>query len=805
MSFGERLRGLRRDLDLSQSELGQRAGCSVNTIRKFESDERRPSRELATRLAEVFELPPRERAEFVRLARGIQPSTRPTLPLQMTRLIGREPDVARVAEILNSEVRLLTLVGPPGVGKTRLAIQAVTELQEVFRDGVAFVALAPVGDPELVVEEIARALGVKGVAARPLEQTLVEHLRQRHLLLLLDNFEQVIAARDRLPGLLSAAPRLKVLVTSRQPLSLYGEQVYSVPILGLPSPGTGRRGRVGPRSPSETLFFERSRAVRPNFASGPEDQPIVASICVRLEGLPLAIELAAARAKTMSPRTLLEQLGRRLDLLDATRSLRDLSPRQRSVRGALDWSFDLLDEHERRLFMRLSAFSGGATIEAIISVCADLDRPEAEVRQDIESLVDKSLLYVADVANMTRFEMHETIREYALERRLAQGGADADQALRLQHAIYFTRLAEQAQLGLRSSEQLAWLKHLDAEHDNLRAALSWTLENRRAELAGRLCASLPPFWQARGDFYGGRRWLSAALGLGSELSPACRAGVLNGAGVMAIIQNEYNLASEQLTEALHLYTELGDPLGTAHALSNLGWLAHDLNENDRAQALFEESLRIRRELGDTWGEAASLNNLGMMALERPDLEQARALFGQTVDLLRQVGDAVHLPLGLGNLGWVLQELGDYAGATAMFSEGLESAQHVEDARAVANNLSNLALMALYAGDYAKASDLFADSLFAFNELGDRRGIAETLEGLAGVAGVQGRPERAARLFGLAEALRESIGAPLLPADRSRYESVVSAAREQLTEDSWRRAWLEGRAQRLEETLATLLA
>jgi predicted ATPase/DNA-binding XRE family transcriptional regulator len=798
MSFGQRLRGLRRDLGLSQAELADKAGCAVHTVRKLESDERRPSPQLATRLSEVLELPPRDRPEFVRLARRTSVFARPTLPTPVTGLIGREQDIAALKDrLVGPDVRLLSLVGPPGVGKTRLALQAATELQEVFRDGATFVALAAVRDPALVIEAIAQTLGVRGASSRPLEQVLIEHLSSRQLLLVLDNFEQVVAARDHLVTLLVAAPRLKIMVTSRESLDVYGEHVYDVHTLGLPDPTGSRRQSATSRSPAERLFLDRARAVRPNFASAPADQPVVAQICRRTEGLPLAIELAASRARTLSPRALLEQLGQRLDLLSAGPI--DFTPRQQSMRGALDWSYDLLDDGERRLFCCASIFSGGATADAIAAVCA-----EPIASRVAESLADKSLFNVREVAGTTRFEMLETVREYALERLAITLSVDEQQLLRTRHAAYFVALAARAGDKLRGAEQIAWLQCLDADHANLRAAHDWSLDYHHAEIAGRLCADLWLFWRTRGYFQEGRRRLSATLALDGGFAPEVRAALLNGAGALALAQSDYAVATGLLNEARDLYTRIGDLSGEAYVLSNLGIVAHDTDDAQRAQTLFEESLRLRRSCGEDWGVAAALHNLGMIALGRGAIDEARKLFDESAQLFRRVGDWRGLAQALSNLGWATQELGDFDRATTLFKESLELGQRLEDARAVASNLSNLGLMALYHGDYASAGDLYIDSLVAFNALGYGRGVAESLEGLAGVAGVQGRARDAARLFGHAEMIRETLGAPLLPVDRSRYTSTSATAREQLDDAAWNQALTEGRGMSVEDILATLL-
>jgi tetratricopeptide (TPR) repeat protein len=558
-----------------------------------------------------------------------------------------------------------------------------------------------------------------------------------------------------------------------------------------------------PRSPAERLFLERARAVRPNFASDPLDQAVVADICRRLEGLPLAIELAASRARSMGPQTLLDALGQRLDLLSAGPA--DFSPRQRSIRGALDWSYELLDDPERRFFSRMSVFAGGATLDAIVAVCGEAADESAAVLTTVDSLAQKSLLYVREVASATRFRMLQTIREYAHQHLLArEGSAVIDDVLRKRHALHYAGLAEGAVDGLSSPQQIEWSTRLDADRDNFRAALDWALQQQDAELAGRLCAALWRFWRARGYFHEGRRWFSAVLPLRSRLVVPTRAAVLNGAGVMALVQSDYAMATGLLEESRDLYLELRDRSGTAFVLSNLGIVAHDTSDADRAQALFEESLRLRRELDERSGEAAALNNLGMIALERDLAGEARTLFQESAELFRGTGELRGLAQALSNLGWATQELGEYDRATQLYTESLTLVQKLADARAIASNVNNLALMALYRGDYATARELFTDSLVGFHDLGYKRGVAQSLEGLAGVVGVQGRPEEAARLFGLADAIREAVGAPLLPTDRSRSAATLAAAREQLDADTWDRAWSQGRAMPLEEAIAALL-
>jgi predicted ATPase/DNA-binding XRE family transcriptional regulator len=800
MSFGQRLRDLRRDRDLSQAQLADKAGCSVNTIRKLESDERRPSRELAIRLATVVELPQPERAEFVRLAR--RTGSVSNIPAPMTRLIGREDDVAVLRErLLRPEVRLLTLIGPPGVGKTRLAQQVATELRDGFRDGAAFVALSVVRDAPLVVDSIARSLGVRVMASRSIEQTLTEYLRQRQLLLVLDNFEQILSAREHVAALLLAARGLTVVVTSREALDIYGEHIYDVPTLGLPRRAPDGKTRGVQPSPSELLFLERARAARASFAGKAGDEATVAEICLRLEGLPLAIELAASRARTLSPKALLTQLNERLDTLSTGPA--DLPTRQRSIRGALDWSYQLLDAPERQLFGRMALFTGGANMEAIVAVCGDPSQASPAVSKVLESLADKSLLTVSELGDSARFGMLEVIRDYALEWLIESEGDSKLESLHRAHAAHFAARADGVQRALRGPDQVQWFEHIEADHHNFQAALDWSLQNREADLAGRLAAGLWPFWRARGYFREARRWLEATLDLGALLPVASRAAVLNGAGVMAILHSDYRLAATLLDESRELYQALGDHGGVAFAVSNLGWAAYDRADPEHAEACFEESLRIRRALGDTWGEANSINNLGMIAVSRDDARGAATLFEESAMLFRRVGDLISLAQALSNQGWALQLLGEYARASDLFSESLSLAQRFKDLRGEAHNLSNLAQMALYRGDFARAQDLYTDSLSAFYELDDKRGIAESIEGIAGVAGVLGQPSEAARLFGVAASLRDAVGAPLLAGDRSRYESAVAVAREQLDEAMWTQAWEQGGSVALDEEVARL--
>jgi len=677
------------------------------------------------------------------------------LPTQPTPLVGREKELREALERLQQErVRLLTLTGPGGVGKTRLSLQLAAEQIESFPDGVFFVGLAPLTDPALLPSAVAQAIGVREEAERPLSETLRAHLQGKRLLLVLDNFEQVTEAAPLVGQLLTAAAGLKVLVTSRIPLHLRGEQEYPVPTLSLPDPRQLPPLEQLTRYEAVRLFIERAQGVKPDFALTDENAPAVAEICVRLDGLPLAIELAAARIKILPPQAMLARLHDRLKLL--TGGARDLPERQQTLRGAIEWSHELLGEEEKRLLRRLAVFLGGRTLEAIEQVCSadgDLD-----VLEGVSSLVDKSLLRQEESAEgEPRFLMLETIHEYAKEK--LEASAEAEEIGR-RHTEFFLALAEAAAPQLLGAAQGQWRARLEAEHDNLRAALSRALARGEDELAGRLAAALRNFWSARGHLREGRRWLAEVLAA-EGLSLRTRAKALLGAGNLASGQGDLAAAQPRFEESLALCRDLEDARGIAGALNGLGMLAAERGELDRAQALFEEALAPLREIGDTQGMATLLNNLGTLVDRRQEYARAESLYRESLALARQAGHAAGVSGALLNLAGVTRRQGNLPGARVHLREGLHVARDIGDVQRATYGLALLAQLLAAAGE----------------------------------------AERAARYFGAVEARFAAMGTHLQGPDRPEYEQDLAAARAQLEAALWERLYQEGAAWSLEEALA----
>ena len=724
------------------------------------------------------------------------------LPVQWASFIGREQEIETVKSLLQQSP-LLTLTGSGGCGKTRLALQMAAELVEEYADGVWLVELAALSEPKLVVQAVATSLGLRDVPGRTLLQTVMDYLQSRTLLLVLDNCEHLLTAcADLTETLLRGCPHLRILATSREGLRIGGEQVYRVPSLpapdlaSLPTEETERAALVS-ESDAARLFVERAKQQRLEFVLTNQNASEVASICSRLDGIPLAIELAAARVRILSVAEINAGLEDRFELL--TGGSRTAFPRQQTLRAAMDWSYDLLTGQERLLLSRLPVFAGGWTLEAARKVCGDQSLPVGSVLDVLSGLVDKSLVVAETQGGSSRYHLLETVREYGWE-RLAQGGEVTE--VRKSHRDYFLALAEEAVPQLKDSDQGVWLERLEMEHDNLRTALAWCQSDKDGAEAGlRLAVALQRFWSVRGYVGMGREYLGEALAReGASGRTALWAKALNGAGNLAWNQGDYSEARAQYEESLSIFRELRDKWGIAMSLGNLGIVAYWQGDYSAARALLEESLSIRRELEDKWGIAHSLNNLGIIAEQQGSKSEARALLEESLSISRELGNKQGIAEALGNLGQVVYEQGDYSSARALLEESLSISRELGNKQGIADSLNDMGLVVRLQGDYEAASALYEESLSIFRELGDKQGIAYSLEGLATLAVAEGQPERAAQMCSAAESLREAISAPLPPKDREEYDRNLTAMRKTLSEVAFSTAWAAGRAMTLEQAI-----
>jgi predicted ATPase len=732
---------------------------------------------------------------------------RNNLPLQPTPLIGREKEVAEICERLSRpEVRLLTLTGAGGTGKTRLALQAAAELTEGFEDGVFFVSLAAIRDLELVAPAMAGTLGVKEASGQPVLESLEYYLDEKYILLVVDNFEQVLEAAPMVTELISTAPNLKILATSRIPLGLYGEHEYAVPPLGLPDPMQPPPVESLTQYEAVRLFVERAQAAKADFSVTNDNAPAVAEICHRLDGLPLAIELAAARIKVLSPQKMLGRLSNRLKLL--TGGARDLPERQRTLRSTIEWSYGLLEEGEKVLFARLGVFAGGRTLEAIEAICDPEDDLPVDVLDGLASLVDESLLKQEEgVGGEPRFVMLETIHEYAREKLRDSGEA---KELRRLHAQYFLALAEEAEPQVEGSQQPVWLERLEEEHDNMRAALSWSLgQGDGAELALRMGAALGEFWYLRGYFGEGRRWLEEALAKSSPAPTAARARALHRVSWLAFLQGDLEQAEEASEEGLglegvELFRTGGGDSTAAELQRMLGMVVGARGELERETQLLEESLTLSREVGSLRGTAASFFILGGAWRQRGDFERATQLLEEALTMFRETGEQALIASVLTHLGFTYLFQGDLERATAASEQAAAMFRVQKHTSYLADALNTLGWVALRGGDSGRARALYAESIRAQREIGSKLAAPENLLGLACVAAAWEEAGRAARLFGASEALREAMGVPPEPGEIALQEPHLAAARSRLDKTSWQEAWAEGRAMTLEEAISYAL-
>ncbi|HEX2914359.1 MAG TPA: tetratricopeptide repeat protein [Chloroflexia bacterium] len=724
-------------------------------------------------------------------------------PGSLTLFIGRERELAAICQLLSRPgLRLLTLTGSGGVGKTRLALEVVNRFQQSGQEAT-FVPLAAISNPALIISTIAQHLGLKDESGQMLMEYLKSHLRLKPQLLVLDNFEHLVMAAPQLSELLMACPALKILVTSRSALHLYSEYEYAVPPLNLPASNELKNIQELKHSPAVAFFVERAEAVKFGFTLTEENAPAVAEICTNLDGLPLALELAAARIKILSPQALLQRLRQaRLPLLVG--GAQDLPSRQQTMRNTIEWSYRLLDQGEQLLFSRLAVFRSGTSLEGAEAICNWDNKLPFDVLSGISSLIDKNLLRQVDLPDpvTTRFLMLETIREFAWEQLT---GSDEIEALQLAYTGYYLSLAEESEASLLGEGQNKLLQRLDQEHDNLRAALEWMLNRGAVELALRLSGALGWFWFLRGHLSEGRRWLERLVALSESAHfPQARAKALYSEGVLARYQGDFNASRLLLLESLELFEADGDKQWQAYDHDNLGNVAKYQARFGEARYHFEQSLAISKEIGDKRGIALALVGLGDILSYEGKQEEAYPQLQEALTLLKAVGDSWALALALNSLGEVSRCQANYLQAAYFYNESLAHFRRLDNKWRIAAALQNLGHIALFQDEYEQAAAYLHDGLTIFQRLEHKSGIAVCLSAIAGVAIHQKQPELAIKLLAASDKMAKILGIRLTPADGQTNKRNLSLAKTLLVEKEFASVWLEGETLTLEGAVSLAL-
>jgi len=815
-SFGYWVRRWRKALDMTQEQLASQVACAVVTVKKIEMDERRPSRQMAERLARCLNIPEAQRSNFIQVATREKPvytlylPEKPVstpaesrlvskIPVPPTRLIGRRAEVEGIKDcVLRADVRLVTLSGLGGVGKTRLDVQVAQELSSDFKDGTFFISLAPLTDPDLLPAAIAKSIEAVLTPGEPVKESLTRHLVNQEALLVLDNFEHLLPASLFVSELLSSVSALKILSTSRTPLHLYGERRFIIQPFDLPDQSEGVSELE--QNDAVALFVERAQAAQSDFRLTPDNASTVTRICQRLDGLPLAIELAAVRMSALSPQELLNHLEPRLPLL--IDGPRDVPPRQQTLMDTFSWSFELLNQTERTLLERLSIFRGGGTLEAIESICFDVEM--SAIIDGLARLVDQCLVGRYEINNEPRFTMLETIREFAAARLKSES---AEGAIQQRHLTYYLELALRAEPELTGKDQPIWLDRLEIELDNIRAALDFGLrENASPEIheqAAMLAGTLWHFWYSRGLLQEGSEWCRRTLACNSAENEA-RAKALSGMGSLLWSQDYNDDAHHYLDEAISLFRRFNNLSKLAETLHISGHVEHGRQDYVIAKERFAESLALYQKLEDEVNYYTLIKDFGLMAYILGEYEVAKSYYEESLEWFRvnDVKDGIGSALRW--LGDLERVSGSYEQAAIYYREALQCNSEVDLPGAVAATLSRLGQIALYEEKVDEAQDLFLDGLKINNEGSYRFEIVECLVGLAGVAVLKSELEHAARLFGAAQALLESINIPLFPAERLDWDRDEYKLRARLPHAVLESAWEEGKTSPLEQVLDGLV-
>jgi predicted ATPase/DNA-binding XRE family transcriptional regulator len=808
ISFGTWLHQRRRALDLTQKALAEQVGCAEITLRRMEADSYKPSNELALVLLEKLGIPESERPQLVRFARGLsnlpenspQPKHPNNIPHQLTSFIGREMEIAEVVDLVKTHP-LVTLTGAGGTGKTRLSLQVASELLAAFPDGIWQIDFTPINEASFVPYTVANLFGLRepGDAKPSITELLVDHFRSRQALLIFDNCEHLIEAIAQLANLLlQSSMKLYVLATSREALGVKGETIFRVPSLKNPVPELGLASLM--ESESVRLFVERASDSASGFSLTPNNASSIAQICVRLDGIPLALELAAARVKMMTVEEIASRLNDRFQLL--TNGARTSLPRHQTLRAMIDWSYNLLSEQERILFRRLAVFVGGWTLEAAESVCNGEGIETNQVLDLMSQLVNKSLILVNVVGGVSRYRRLETIREYAREKLDASGESDI---VHDKHLEFFLKLAETAEPHLHRRDAIEWHDRIEADHDNIRQALEWAQSSKdRAESGLRLVSALIDFWLTRGYLVEGRERTSAMLAHANDFQrTSLYSNVLSNAAWFASFLGDFPGARSFANEALETSRQLDDKLGISYALHVLGAVAIDNNEYALAEKLLEEALQNKRELKDV-PLLGLLTTMGWSAFGVGDYPLARKRLNEALVLANKAGDKDNVSTALGGLAEVNLREGKYDSATKLIEESIGIEIESGDKWHLGVALGVWAWIAILQGDWETAFSRLNESIAVRKGISDKGGLVWCVEKLGQVMLGMKEEVKAVKLFSAAETIRVALGSTVDPFDQAQYQKDIAKLRNELGEDVFSTAWDQGSVLSLDAAIAFAL-